>query len=147
MCAWQRAHTTWVNLDASGIDQFCGLVQEAAWLEQQEALLAMQAAMPVRPIYTRVPAKKLRTPELDDAESQQYSPYPRFSRCATLAATCSSSQALDHHVVMRLPVSGLSGISMCQTTGVPKCPRTAGVMQEACEDSKGPHGGAAKVAW
>ncbi len=58
-------------------------LQEAAWLEQQEALLAMQAAMPVQPIYTRVPAKKLRTPELDDAESQQYSPYPRFSRCAT----------------------------------------------------------------
>ena len=57
-------------------------LQEAAWLEQQEALLAAQAAMPVAPIYTRKPAKKARTPELDDAESQQYSPYPRFSRCA-----------------------------------------------------------------
>ena len=58
-------------------------VQEAAWLEQQEALLAMQAAMPVQPIYTRKPAKTQRTPELDDAESQQYSPYPRFSRYIT----------------------------------------------------------------
>lgn len=38
--------------------------------------------MPVPPIYTRRPAKKARTPELDDAESQQYSPYPRFSRCS-----------------------------------------------------------------
>ena len=58
--------------------------QEAAWLEQQEALLAMQAALPVhQPIYTSRAAQKTRTPELDDAESQQYSPYPRFSRCAT----------------------------------------------------------------
>ncbi len=57
-------------------------LQEAAWLEQQQALLAAQAAMPVAPIYTRKSVKKARTPELDDAESQQYSPYPRFSRCA-----------------------------------------------------------------
>ena len=58
--------------------------QEAAWLEQQEALLAMQAALPVQqPIYTSRAARKTRTPELDDAESQQYSPYPRFSRCAS----------------------------------------------------------------
>lgn len=71
-------------VQASGNE--CGRehTQEAAWLEQQEALLAMQAAMPVQPIYTRMPPKKLRTPELDDAESQQYSPYPRFSRCAGL---------------------------------------------------------------
>ena len=60
-------------------------MQEAAWLEQQEALLAMQAALPVQPIYTRIPAKRLRaTPEQEDAESQQYSPYPRFSRCSLL---------------------------------------------------------------
>ena len=59
-------------------------LQEAAWLEQQEALLAMQAALPVhQPIYTSRAVRKTRTPELDDAESQQYSPYPRFSRCAS----------------------------------------------------------------
>lgn len=67
-------------LDSHCIEGCCRCLAKAAWLQQQEALLAVQAAIPVAPVYTKRPAKKLRTPELDDAESQQYSPYPRFSR-------------------------------------------------------------------
>ena len=45
----------------------------------------MQATLPVhQPIYISRAARKTRTPELEDAESQQYSPYPRFSRCASV---------------------------------------------------------------
>ena len=78
----------------NGALRMSGCSQEAAWLEQQEALLAMQAALPVQqPGYISRAAKKTRAPELDDAESQQYSPYPRFSRCASgciLDAPCTS---------------------------------------------------------
>ena len=71
---------TWECLIHIALKVVVDALQEAAWLQQQEALLAVQAAIPVAPVYTKRPAKKLRTPELDDAESQQYSPYPRFSR-------------------------------------------------------------------
>ena len=68
--------------------------------------------MPVQPVYTRVPAKKLRTPELDDAESQQYSPYPRFSRCAALLTFLSAGLQ-----AARAPLIALSLLTSHQSTG------------------------------